>query len=75
MYASLLKTVYHHTKKDFIMRNQFLIYGKFPPPTPAALGLLCCAQAFSSCGKRGLHFIVVRGFLIAVASPAAEHGL
>ena len=29
MYASLLKTVYHHTKKDFILGNQFLIYGKF----------------------------------------------
>ena len=39
----------------------------------AALGLHCCAQAFSSCGERGLLF-VVRGLLIAVAS-VAEHGL
>ena len=31
------------------------------------------AQAFSSCGERGLLFIVVRGLLIAVASLAAEH--
>ena len=27
----------------------------------AVLGLRCCAQAFSSCGERGLLFIVVRG--------------
>ena len=30
---------------------------------------------FSSCGKRGLLFIVVRGLLIAVASLVVEHGL
>ena len=41
----------------------------------AALGLRCCVQAFSSCGKQGLLFIVVRGLLIAVASLVAEHGL
>ena len=41
----------------------------------AALGLRCWAQAFSSCGERGLLFIVVRGLLIAVAFLAAEHGL
>ena len=41
----------------------------------AALGLCCCAQAFSSYGKWGLLFVVVRGFLIAVASLVAEHGL
>ena len=34
----------------------------------AALGLCCCAQAFSSCGERGLLFVVVRRLLIAVAS-------
>ena len=33
----------------------------------AALGLCCCAQAFSSCGERGLLFVVVHG-LIVVAS-------
>ena len=27
----------------------------------AALGLRCCVWAFSSCGKRGPRFIVVRG--------------
>ena len=41
----------------------------------AALGLRCCAQAFSSCSKGGLLFVVVRGFLITVPSLVAEHGL
>ena len=41
----------------------------------AALGLRCCVWAFSSCGKRVLLFVVVRGLLIAVASLVVEHGL
>ena len=41
----------------------------------AVLGLRCCTRAFSSCGERGLLFVVVRELLIAVASLAAEHGL
>ena len=41
----------------------------------AALGLRCCAWAFSSCGERGLLFVGVRRLLIAVASLVAEHGL
>ena len=41
----------------------------------AALGLRCCVWAFSSCGERGLFFVVVHGLLIAVASLVAEHGL
>ena len=41
----------------------------------AALGLRCCAQAFSSYGEQGLLFVAVRGLLIAVASLVAEHGL
>ena len=41
----------------------------------AALGLRCCPRGFSSCSKRGLLFVVVRGLLIAVASLVAEHGL
>ena len=41
----------------------------------AALGLHCCAQAFSSCVEWGLLFVVVRGLLIAVASLVAEYGL
>ena len=41
----------------------------------AALGLHCCARAFSSCGEQGLLFVAVHGLLIAVASLVAEHGL
>ena len=41
----------------------------------AALGLHCCPRAFSSCGERGLLFVVVHGLLIAVASLVTEHGL
>ena len=41
----------------------------------AALGLPCCARAFSSCSEQGLLFVAVRGLLIAVASLVAEHGL
>ena len=41
----------------------------------AALGLSCCAQAFSSCGEQGLLFFVVRELLTAVVSLVAEHGL
>ena len=41
----------------------------------AALGLHCCARAFSSCGERGLLFVAVHGLLIAMASFVAEHGL
>ena len=41
----------------------------------AELGLPCCAQAFPSCGERGLLFLAVRGLLIEVASFVAELGL
>ena len=41
----------------------------------AALGLRCCALAFSSCGEQGLLFFVVHRLLTAVASLVAEHGL
>ena len=42
----------------------------------AALGLRCCARAFSSCGERGLLFVAVCELLIAVASLfVAEHRL
>ena len=41
----------------------------------AALGLRCCMWAFFSCGEWGLHFVAVRGLLIAVASFVVEHGL
>ena len=41
----------------------------------AVLGLHCCVWAFSSCGERGLLFVVVSRLLIAVASLIAEHRL
>ena len=41
----------------------------------AVLGLHFCARAFSSCGKRGPLFIVVRGPLIIAASLVVEHRL
>ena len=41
----------------------------------AVLGLHCCARAFSSCGKQGPLFIVVRGPLTVMASLVAEHRL
>ena len=53
----------------------FFFFNKFIYLFLAALGLRCCAQAFSSCGERGLLFVVVCRLLIAVASLVAEHGL
>ena len=41
----------------------------------SVLGLCCCVQAFSSCGERGLLFVVVCRLLIVVASLVAGHGL
>ena len=41
----------------------------------AALGLSFCARAFSSCGKQGPLFIVVRGPLTIAASLVVEHRL
>ena len=55
---------------SFFLKNNSVIYLFL-----AALGLHCCARAFSSCGERGLLFVAVRGLLIAVASLVAELGL
>ena len=41
----------------------------------AVLGLRFCARAFSSCGKWGPLFIVVRRPLTIAASPVVEHRL
>ena len=41
----------------------------------AALGLHCCARAFSSCSEQGLLIVAVHRLLIAVASLVAEHRL
>ena len=57
----------------FILNFSFLFF--FFYLFLAALGLHCCAQAFSSCGAWGLLFVAVHRFLIAVASLVAEHRL
>ena len=49
----------------FIFKNKFIYFIYL---FLAALGLPCCAWAFSSCGEQGLLFV-------AVTSLAAEHGL
>ena len=41
----------------------------------AVLGFRFCARAFSSCGERGLLFIVVHEPLTIAASLVADHGL
>ena len=56
--------------KLFFLTLIYFIYLFLP-----ALGLRCCARAFSSCGERGLLFVAVRRLLIAVASLVVEHGL
>ena len=64
-FLSYHKSLFFFFKFNFIFICLFL----------AGLGLRCCVRAFSSCGERGLLFVVVRGLLIAVASLVAEHGL
>ena len=53
---------------DFFLINLFIYLFL------AALGLCCCARAFSSCSERGLLFIAVCGLLIAVASICCRAG-
>ena len=55
----------------FFFLNKFIYLFLFL----AALDLRCCAQAFSSCVKWGLLFVVVHRLLIAVASVVVEHQL
>ena len=62
-----------HATKFYIFKNKFIYL--FIYLFLDALGLRCCARAFSSCVERGLLLVAVRGLLIAVASLVAEHGL
>ena len=67
----------HHSSTDYLFTfNKFiyfiilfylLIFG--------CVGSSLLPWAFSSCSKRGLLFVEVRGLLIAVASLVVEHGL
>ena len=59
--------------KDFFFFINLFIYLYFL--FLAALGLRCCTWALSSCGERGLLFVVVRGLLIVVVSLVEEHRL
>ena len=56
----------------FLKINQFFFFLFF---FFSDLALHCCVQTFSSCGKWGLLFLVVRGLLIVEAFLLAEHGL
>ena len=55
------------------LKNKFIYF--FIYLFMAVLGLRCFTWAFSSCGERGLLFIVVCRLLTAVASLVAEHRL
>ena len=52
---------------DILFRLLFFFFG--------CVGSSLLHAAFSSCGERGLLFVVVRGLLIAGTSFVAEHGL
>ena len=55
-----------YIKKIVLFKNLFIF---------AVLGLRCCAQGYSSCGKPVLLFLAVLGLRTVVASLVAEHGL
>ena len=61
--------MYLETKGEKKQRNHKHFFFSF---FLAALGLRCCAQAFSSSGEQGLLFIAVPRLLIAVAFLVAE---
>ena len=65
----------HFSLFYFIFINLFIYLFVYGCIGSLLLGLHCCKQAFSSCGERGLLFIVVHGLLIVVASLVAELGL
>ena len=63
----------YHATANWVSFFFFLIYLFYL--FLVALGLRCCARAFSSCVGQGLLFVAVRWLLIVVASLVAEHGL
>ena len=67
--------IFFHKKVLFLFLRFFKKINLFIYLFLAALGLCCCARAFSSCGEQGLLFVAMRGLLIAVASLVAEHRL
>ena len=67
--------VLKHVQFSFFLNRNLLFIYLFNSFILAALGLRCCAWAFSSCGERRLLFVAVHRLLIAVASLTVEHGL
>ena len=65
----------HSSWVDIWVVSTFWLFYLFIYLFMAALGLHCCAWAFSSCGEWGLFFVAVCRLLIVVASLVAEHGL
>ena len=74
--------------KSLSLQSGFMMRGKSPASPSfflvnffffffflAALGLRCCARAFSGCGKWRLLFIEMRGLLMAVASRCGARAL
>ena len=61
----------------FTLELPWMLFFHTPPPQInlflPALGLCCCARAFSSCGKQGLLFVLVHGLPNVVASLVEEH--
>ena len=68
--VSTEKTTELHTLKLRIRLRKIFIYLSL-----AALGLHCCAWAFSSCSEQRYSPVGVSGLLTAVASLIAEHRL
>ena len=64
-----------HSPKEALYLCILNFFNKFIYLSLSALGLRCCTWAFSSCGERGLLFVVVRRLFIEVASLVVEHGL
>ena len=80
--AVFIPTVPHPQNSDTIRRAAlrpittfFFFFNKFIYLFLAASGRCCCAQAFSSCGERGLLFVVMLRLLIAVASCCGARAL
>ena len=74
VYKQKLQSLEIRYPKFFFFFNKF-IYFYFLNLFLAALGLCCCAWAFSGCGERGLLFVAVHGLLIVVASLVVVHRL